>query len=172
MDLIKSAAAFVRTYLLYPYMSCFVDAKNLPVKSGPLKGDTKRQPVKKENGIFRQLYMLLSMILVTNRTEMIVLFMISMAAAFMPVRGISESGYADEDIPVYSFYVSWILKFLSPLERFLDSLVNEYDMAHATGFTGEENRTLDIAFKVRFFFGINGGGDSRMIDKKIFIKAV
>jgi hypothetical protein len=79
--LINKAVDFVKEYILYPYLSAFVEVKGYvgSIASAAAKG-AKTAPVR--NNIFKNLYYILGVALAVNR-NILLLFFLTLAGALM-----------------------------------------------------------------------------------------
>ncbi|MFH1416479.1 MAG: hypothetical protein ABIH89_10395, partial [Elusimicrobiota bacterium] len=160
-DVFRCTVSFVKARILYPYLSAFIKAETLLDGAGRRKETTvnktvKPVPVRKKagRGLFGHLYYVLSTVLMSNRE----LFFLLMVAVFtFGTTLIRKKAYDRDYMPGrilagIMYYTSWILKFLTPWDRYLKSRVNEFDIARVKGFRGKGTRILNEAFGMRVFF--------------------
>ncbi|MFH1416156.1 MAG: hypothetical protein ABIH89_08765 [Elusimicrobiota bacterium] len=173
-DMIECTVSFFKTKILFPYLTIFTESeeffREVKISSEEEKSNTKSVPVRKKagRGLFGHLYYVLSAVLMTNRE----LFFLLMVAVFTFGTTLIRKKAYDRDCYMpgriragIMYYTSWILKFLTPWDRYLKSRVNEFDIARVKGFRGKGTRILNEVFGMRVFF-------MSIEESKLYTKAV
>jgi hypothetical protein len=122
-SLVNQTVAFIKTKVIYPYLSAFIEIKNFakdtppvyPKKSVPLK---QRKPIK----IFQQLYYILGAVLATNR--MIFWFLLIMAVWIW----LGTKKKVSAEVSHCSTWIRGVADFLTPRDKYLKYLINQYDI--------------------------------------------
>lgn len=159
VNLIESSVSFIKARILKPYLSVLVNIDSIDGfmatpegSSGPLKAAPVRE--KRNNKLIQQIFFILSTVIITQKD--LVFLLIAVMALIASVSGSAICSKKDfiktrMDFRM-GYYISWILKFLNPLEKYLMNRSNEYDIEHVIGFPGKRTRTLNCMFGVRVFF--------------------
>lgn len=161
INLIKHTMTFVKTNLLIPYISSYIDINETflsflnPVSDSrtPVKPISKKE----KRGLFTNLYYILSTIAVINKKLLIVLLVTFVGLSCISAKKHTADDYSMRIRSCIKHYSYWVLDFLSPLDKSVQNRSNEYDIERIKDFFAEINRTLNNnIFGVRFFLCTNG----------------
>lgn len=157
INILRTTLSFVRTHLLIPYLSSYIDT---PVSMPGINTKKKPSPVpvksSRSGRLFGRLYYIMSSMLIGSRE--ILLFLLVVVAC-MSTDLLETARSTKPDMMIIAKlrrYRRWILKFLTPKEKTVLTRDNEYDTARPYGLLWDFIRTLNNRlFGVRFFLCIN-----------------
>jgi hypothetical protein len=164
-DIIHGTISLLKTTLLYPYMSAFVEMENFmnKTKTAPNKNSQKKKanPVpgnnSAANNLFKQLYYILSTILIINHKMLLLMMFAAISMSFVLNKKHNEEFRISRLLSQIEFYRDWCLKFISPKEKYLKDLVKKFNIEDIVGVTGKETRTLKYNSEYGFFLCVKGG---------------
>jgi hypothetical protein len=153
----QSTLSFIKNYVVYPYVSCFIGIKTYVYDTNrskkPLIPAIPLKAKKACGKIFKQLFSLLNAIFINNRMSFLLIMIAFTVGRFLfKVKYFKEAFLRFKDFILPNYYLVWISKFLSLNEKFLRVRLNEYDIERITGLGDRKNRILENEFSKYGFF--------------------